>query len=610
MADVKGNPQYGMPQQQQYVYPQQQYIYPQAVVYQQPEVQPYVEAEPLVQTQPPLQPPQVVVAPAAPVKKSCCSRFCSVMTFFLVFIIASMAIAGFSMSIVALAKDKREATTQPLYLVGGYPKNMETTPFVVSYHPFANITRNQYDRDYYNYGPEIVTAGFGNTQEENKVMQSYGSSSPYLVDAGTKTAPYKDSLLVARLTNNNDVVINSITKNKATATYDNFYRRSQMGTFITKIEGLLKIREEAFSYNSYYVMIYTLSDGSVRAIPFSVASNDVTSFGEETNIGTGTNATIVGLTDPATTFAVAVGSDKTKETSFYACGVAPYSPTKIQCGLLNKYSGVNMNVVRGIPAYGQLSFLFFDPATTTLRLTTFTSFNTGSYGGAYTKKIGDILDKRFTDAVIIKSVESPSYVVYAVKDGVLKACPMRLYGSNSDQFTGCTYTDVASDLSQTPNVRAVIVGSQVFFGYQNNQRQFVTKVVGVLGNGFSEMVMDVTPAPVSFAQYTTTPLLVNANNATVTLLFPGENYQSARVITYIARGGVSPIGISPAQICRGSNQYAEIQKVGIFTACRSSLVPGAKYYAGPTGSITTFNSNGYKVVGTALDRHNIILSIY
>jgi hypothetical protein len=60
-----------------------------------------------------------------------------------------------------------------------------------------------------------------------------------------------------------------------------------------------------------------------------------------------------------------------------------------------------------------------------------------------------------------------------------------------------------------------------------------------------------------------------------------------------------------------SSGTREVQKIGIFRACGSVLITGARYYASSKlmGTLTT-ERDGNIFVGTALDRYTLYLNLY
>jgi hypothetical protein len=605
-VDRSSSADYGYQQEQQQ-YPQyggNSVYQPNAPVYQQynPEPRQYNEVQPLFNSPiPPQQTTRITVAaPAKSARKSCGVQICYSLFIFLVLIIAGLAIAAFVMAIILMTTMKREITTVPLYLDGPTPYGMDYTPFVVSYHPFSNASYN-------NQNGAVVTAGYGSVLDENKVMTGY-SGYPFLVDGGSKTAPYKDGTLVVRQKDYQSIIITSFTKGSSRGTWENTFRLSRSSLSINSIEAVVRVKEDTWNRQSNYIVLLAGSDLAMYSLHFRVESNDVISFGQEQKIDMGTSATAIvipNLIDATVIVAVSRSTDG----SIFACRIqGDYSTTMSYTNIVPS-TGPKVSLLRGSNSTNGFSYYFFE------KNSNYIQYREVQMSSSYfsTLKMAQLSTSLQQGASIIQSMESQSFVVYTVNGGVLSACATRTYWpsySYQPALYSCNMVTITTDMhTSSPNVQAVIAGSQIIFGYNNQNSQYVTKVVGAVGE--KDLVLDTTAGAITnFSQYTTTPLMINVNNNTLGMIFPGTTTNAgARVITYITRGGLTPIGISAPKRCR-SGQVDFIQKIGVFSTCYSNFITGARYFATLAGPLTTQKSDGLYAVGIALDSANINLNLY
>jgi len=162
------------------------------------------------------------------------------------------------------------------------------------------------------------------------------------------------------------------------------------------------------------------------------------------------------------------------------------------------------------------------------------------------------------------------------------------------------------------NLTVAVAGSQIFFSYVSYTTGAPTvKVAGVYGTASSFMV-DSNTDTIDMSSVAGVPIMYNTNNASVTILVPQNNYmKTTRMIAYDVYGGLRAVGISPGSCRRDQDN---IQKVGVFEHSCTSFVPGVRYYAQPSGLLTTSAKSGtgtaYAQVGVALETDALNLNLY
>ncbi len=437
-------------------------------------------------------------------------RFC----FIFHTIIAIIAVTALTLAIVALPKNKTEQSTlsTTTYIDGDLPSVDDTNPIVVSYHPFAGIAEQK--------TWSIVSAGFGSAMSENKTIDY---SQAWTVDAQTKTAPHRGSLLVARVEGSGIEV--STIEIRATKTKDSTYTMNVPGVSVSRIHEIVPLESDN------YFLIFGATDGAVYGVYFNVGFFFAATFSNQVKIATnGYNTTAIrttrGVDYIGKTTIVAV--QERDSTTIYGC-------TTTGCGMISSNHKSKIDLLYAIESGNKITLYYYDVFVHSI-----------SFTSSFTNVIASVIPQSvfINQGQIARSLESPSFVSYIAIENRLTACATRFRLSPQLQIPSCYNTLIASDLSNTPNVQVVVAGSQIYFGYQNTKREYVMKVVGVVGDYATQIVLDTSSEPVSLSQYVTTPILANTLKNGVALLFPATATQPSRMISFVAPGGLSPVGIT------------------------------------------------------------------
>jgi hypothetical protein len=571
-------PVQGLPQHQPYnpVYPSHNYsgsfdqpYLPQAYHVTNTETTPLV---PPVHTAAIQQPPKLVVKQT----RSCC--FGIVIALLFIFLVATAALVVGSISLT-LYTSKRDPFAENS-LVVTLPSNNYVNPFVVSYHPLANTTST---------GLTTVTAGYGHSINEDKLMQSHDAWKPFVINDATKTAPYQDSIIVARVNpiGLNTILINSITKGSSRAGYDNVYTPTL--SKLSKVLDLVRVNQED-TYRSDYILLYLGVDNYVYAVSFQMQSNDVIYSTNEVKIGQGSYGSITLLPKYQSFVTVAITTKSTYSHAMFLCNKD--TGTKFQCQSVS-LPFTTCSEQPTVLLYPTIQSSLYTTVRMSLMCNNiFTTFEYVNIGfGTFTVTSSLYLKNPFSNPGNVVQVNDKFIGYYTDSVGKLHACVVRAYNNYFGELvlTTCTYHQIAKDLIKPLTVQVAVAGSQIFFGYNTTKGSYNIQVVGVVAGlssyafTFAE-VIDTSKISDSI----NVPLIVNINNKTVTLLYPpNPGYSTTtRVVTYDVRGGLTPVGITQAEY---GQVIVPVHKIGVFYSYRGPFIAGAKYYAEQSGILTTWD---------------------